>query len=132
VMGKPHSRRLVRRSMPYGPELETGKSDDGVERGLVGYFLCADLEMQWEFIQRVWVQEDLATHGIRGTREPVMGTQPEGGGKFTIRTADSRDPIVLGGLPTLVQTRGSAYCMLPGIGGLRYLASLPDSQAVTA
>jgi deferrochelatase/peroxidase EfeB len=132
VMGKPHSRRLVRRGMPYGPELETGKPDDGVDRGLVGYFLCADLEMQWEFIQRAWVHEDLATHGIRGTREPVGGTQPDGGGKFTIRTADSRDPIVLGGLPTLVQTRGSAYCMLPGIGGLRYLASLPDSQAVTA
>ena len=34
------------------------------------------------------------------------------------------------GCPTLVTTRGSAYCLLPGIGGLRYLASLPDPKAV--
>jgi deferrochelatase/peroxidase EfeB len=130
VMGKPHSRRIVRRSMPYGPEYVPGTPADGVERGLVGYFICGDLEMQWEFIQRVWVHEDIATSGIRGTREPVIATQPGTGGRFTIRTTDARDPIVLSGLPTLVHTRGSAYCLLPGIGGLRHIAS--DPQAVTA
>lgn len=131
VMGKSYSRRLVRRNMPYGPELAPGEPDDGVDRGLMGYFLCGDLETQWEFIQTTWVNQDLSTHGIRGTREPMGGAQPEGGGTFTIPTADAPGPIVLRGLPNLVRTRGSAYCLLPGIGGLRYLASLPGQNGGT-
>jgi deferrochelatase/peroxidase EfeB len=127
VMGKPYSRRLVRRNMPYGPAYDPA-APTRPERGLVGYFLCGDLETQWEFIQKVWVNQDLATSGIRGTREPIGGYQPDGGGTFTIRTTDTRDPIVLRDLPNLVTTRGSAYCLLPGIGGLRRLASLHASN----
>ena len=41
-----------------------------------------------------------------------------------LHTADSRDPIVMLGLPRLVDTVGSVYCLVPGLGGLRYLASL--------
>ena len=131
VMGTPHSRRIVRRSMPYGPELADGATaDDGVDRGLVGYFLCGDLEAQFEFLQRVWVNNDFAAGGLRGTREPIMGSQPDGGGAFTAHLNGSRQPTTLNGLPTLVTTRGSAYCLLPGLGGLRYLASLPDPKAV--
>ena len=127
VMGKSYSRRLVRRNMPYGPEYDpTAPTKE--ERGLIGYFLCGDLETQWEFIQRVWVNEDLATSGIRHTREPIGGAQPVGGGTFTIRTADASDPLVLRGLPNLVTTRGSLYCLLPGIRGLRGLASLAYSN----
>jgi deferrochelatase/peroxidase EfeB len=124
VMGIQHSRRITRRAMPYGPELKPEQPRDDVERGLVGYFVCGDLEMQFEFIQRVWANQDLSTSGLRGTRDPFIGSQPEAGGNFTIRTADNRDPIVLNGLPNLVKTRGSVYCLLPGIGGLRHLASL--------
>jgi len=122
VMGKPYSRRLVRRSLPYGPERQQDEPDDQNERGLIGYFLCADLEAQWEFIQRVWVHDDIATAGIRGTREPIGGTQHEDDGAFLISTADG-GPIQLGGLQTLTYTRGSVYCLLPGIGGLRWIAA---------
>jgi hypothetical protein len=38
---------------------------------------------------------------------------------------------VLRGLPNLVHTRGSAYCLLPGMGGLRYLASLSGPNGGT-
>jgi deferrochelatase/peroxidase EfeB len=123
VMGIPHSRRIVRRGMPYGPE-RNGAADDGADRGLVGYFLCGDLETQWEFLQRVYVNDDIATFGIRGTREPIGGTQPVDGGMFVIPTPDGEDDHKLGGLASLVRTRGSVYCLLPGIGGLRYLAEL--------
>jgi deferrochelatase/peroxidase EfeB len=122
VMGIPHSRRVTRRAMPYGPEFKQGQSPDGAERGLIGYFVCADLEMQYEFIQRVWANQDLSTNGLRGTREPFVASQPSRGGNFVIRTTDARDPIVLSGLPNFVKTRGSVYCLLPGIGGLRHLA----------
>ena len=112
--------------MPYGPAFDPEQPDDGIERGLIGLFLCGDLELQYEFILRVWVNEDLSTHGLRGTRDPILGAQPAGGGKFVVRTDDSRDPIVMTGLPTLVETAGSVYCLVPGTGGLRYLAALSD------
>jgi deferrochelatase/peroxidase EfeB len=125
VMGQPHSRRLIRRGMPYGPAYEQGSSE---ERGLIGMFVCGDLEGQYEFILRAWANEDLATHGMRGTRDPIIGAQPPGGGAFTLRTEGGRDPIVMIGLPRLVQTRGSVYCLIPGIGGLRALAA-PSRRA---
>ena len=42
VMGRPHSRRIIRRGMPYGPAFHPAKPDD-VERALVGMFIFADL-----------------------------------------------------------------------------------------
>lgn len=128
VMGKPHSRRIIRRNMPYGAEYDDRRPDN-VERGLIGYFLCADLEAQWEFMQRVWVNDDIATHGVRGTREPIAGTQPPDAGTFTIPRADPDGSCRLGGLRSLVRTRGSVYCLLPGLGGLRYLAAPDDGNA---
>jgi hypothetical protein len=91
---------------------------------MIGYFLCGDLETQWEFLQRIYANDDIATFGILGTREPIGGTQPVAGGKFVIPTPDREDGVTLRGLPSLVLTRGSAYCLLPGMGGLRYLAEL--------
>jgi deferrochelatase/peroxidase EfeB len=127
VMGMPHSHRLVRRNMPYGPAYDDRQPDDA-ERGLIGYFLCGDLETQWEFMQRVWANDDFSTPGVQGTREPVVGSQLAAGGSFTIPRAAPAGPCVLGGLRNLVRTRGSLYCLLPGIGGLRYLAAVSDPK----
>lgn len=123
VMGKPYSRRIIRRAMAYGPLHDPTNGDDGRERGLVGYFLCGDLSMQFEFMQSTWANQDLSTAGLRGTRDPLLGAQPSDGGRFTIRTSDSRNPITVNDLPRLVTTRGSVYCVLLGMGGLRFLAS---------
>lgn len=122
VQGRPHSRRVVRRGLPYGPPYEPGSGSEDEERGLIGYFLCGDLESQFEFVLGTWANRDFATTGLQGTTDPFVGQQPEHGGRFVIRTADGRDPIVLDGLPQLVRTRGTVYTFLPGIGGLRYLA----------
>jgi deferrochelatase/peroxidase EfeB len=121
VMGRPHSRRIVRRGMPYGPAFDPSRPDDS-ERGLIGHFICGDLESQFEFIHRVWANQDLATSGLRGSRDPFLGAQPQSGGRFTMRTGDNRDPVIIDDLPRLVQTRGGLYCFLPGLGALRYLA----------
>ena len=121
--GKPHGRRIIRRGIPYGPAFDRKQPDDGIERGLMGLFICGDLEMQFEFLMRVWANRDIQTRGLRNTRDPILGAQPPEGGKFVIRTGDTRDPIELN-VPRLVTTRGSLYLLIPGIGGLRYLASL--------
>jgi deferrochelatase/peroxidase EfeB len=123
VMGKPHSRRIIRRGIAYGPPFDPTQPD-GKERGLVGYFICGDLAMQFEFLLKIWANEDLATAGLRGTRDPLIGAQPDIGGQFVIRTDDHRDPIIFDDLPRLVITTGSVYVFIPGIGGLRFLASL--------
>jgi deferrochelatase/peroxidase EfeB len=125
AMGVPHNRRIVRRGMPYGPAFDPTQPDDGIERGLAGMFICGDLDMHFEFIQRIWVNTDIHTAGLRGTRDALLGYQdPDVGGKFTIRTNDTRDPITIVDLPRLITTRGSLYCFMPGIGGLRHLAAL--------
>ena len=121
VTGKPYSRRIIRRGMPYGPLLNPEQRDDEIERGLFGLFICGDLEMQFEFLMSTWTNKDISTTGIRGMRDPITGAQSAYGGKFIIRTTDEKDPIVLD-VPHLVTTRGSDYFFLPGIGGLQYLA----------
>ena len=123
VTGKPHSRRVIRRGLPYGPVYDPANPNDGQSRGLVGSFICGDLEMQYEFLQSIWGNKDIATTGLNDTRDPLIGAQPDGGGKFVIRTADSRDPITLH-LPRFVTTKGRLYAFMPGLNGIRYLASL--------
>jgi deferrochelatase/peroxidase EfeB len=123
-LGLPGSHRLVRRGMAYGPPYDPTHPGDGIERGLIGLFLCADLELSYEFILRVWANQDIGAPGLRGTREPIVGAQPPGGGHFLIPVPERREAIVLSGLPTLTRTRGSLYCLMPGLGGLRYLSEL--------
>ena len=122
VTGKPYSRRIIRRGLPYGPAFDPTKADDGIERGLLGLFICGDLAMQYEFLMRTWVNQDIQTRGLQNTRDPILGAQPAEGGKFVIRTGDDNDPVALT-VPRLVTTRGSLYLLIPGIGGLRYLGA---------
>lgn len=122
VMGKPHTRRIIRRNHPFGPAIHAGDPPDDIERGLVGYFICGDLQMQFEFLQKIWANMDFATTGLRGTRDPIIGAHPEHGGQFVIRTENRADPIIFDAVPRLVVTRGSAYCFLPSITGLRFLS----------
>lgn len=121
VMGSPYARRIIRRGMPYGPEYDPANNVQA-DRGLFGYFICGDLAMQFEFLMGTWANQDFSTTGLRGTRDPILGAQPEVGGKFVIRTDDVRDPVIVNDMPRLVTTRGSAYCLLPGINGLRFIA----------
>ena len=44
---------------------------------------------------------------------------------FVIPQGVGKKPVVLRGFPRLVTTRGGAYCFLPSVTALRYLAALP-------
>ena len=57
-------------------------------------------------------------------RDPIAGTQ-DGSLEYTTRNRPIRK--VLKGLPAFTTLKGGAYFFLPGIGALRYLATL-DSQ----
>jgi len=117
VLGVPWGRRVVRRGMPYGPRYDPKVND---ERGLVGLFLCGDLESQFEFIQHAWANQDLSAPGLRHTQDPFSSAHPFGT-PFSFRPSEN-EPELTVTVPPLTRTRGSAYLFMPGIKGLQWIA----------
>lgn len=118
VLGVPRGRRVLRRGMPYGPQADKGV-DDGKPRGLVGLFYCGDLETQYEFLLKVWANQDVSASGLRGTIEPFVGSR-KGKTPFRITRPDGKELTL--GVPVLSTCRGSLYVFVPGISGLHWLA----------
>lgn len=117
-----HSRRIVRRGMPYGPPYDPAHPDDGKERGLLGAFICASLIAQFEAIQYDWMNLGLQHPKITGTNDPVLGNNDPKFSSFTMPVGSSS--IVLRGFPRFVRTVGGAYLFLPSIRALKYLGAL--------
>lgn len=107
---------LVRRGMPYGPRLADGAPADGHERGMIGMFLCASIERQFEFVQRAWLA-DTRFDGLANESDPLTGS----GGTFTI--PGRFVPRRVTGLPRFVTVRGGEYLFLPSVSALKWLAT---------
>ncbi|WP_218508865.1 hypothetical protein [Variovorax sp. dw_308] len=118
-----HTRRLIRRGIPYGPPYDPANPDanDGVERGLLGSFICADLSAQFEAIQYDWINLGLQDPRITGSNDPMLGANEGDAGWFDVPTA--KGTIRLRGVPRLVRTRGGAYTFLPSISALRWIGA---------
>jgi Dyp-type peroxidase family len=115
-----HRHRLLRQGLPYGSRLPAdATADDGAERGAVMLLVNADIARQFEFVQKVWINDgDFA--GLGNDKDPMIGCN-DGSGTFTIpRTGAPRRRLA--GLPAFVSTRGGEYFFLPGIAALRSLA----------
>jgi len=113
-------RRMMRRGATYGPLLPEDTPEDGVERGIAAFVICASLIRQFEFAQNVWAN-DPNFHELGNERDPVIGNQ-DGTFEFKIPKRPIRKKIT--GLPAFTTVRGGAYFFLPGIKALRYLATL--------
>jgi hypothetical protein len=48
--GSNNTHRLIRRGMPYGLVYDPTQPYDGIERGLLGYFINSNIENQYEFV----------------------------------------------------------------------------------
>jgi len=112
-------RRMIRRGATYGPYLPEGTPDDGTERGIAAFVICASLIRQFEFAQNVWVN-DRNFHELANERDPIIGTQ-DGTLEFKIPKRPIRRKIM--GLPAFTTVRGGAYFFLPGLKALRWLAA---------
>jgi deferrochelatase/peroxidase EfeB len=130
--GRPHQRRIVRRGLTYGPPYDPHRPDDGWERGIVGLFIGASLADQFEFLMGERARKGLFAPGLGRTQDPFLGSgradaatfpvETEGAaGTFLVRRAGGR--TVLSDLPRLVTTRGGAYCFVPSLTAIRYLAT---------
>jgi Dyp-type peroxidase family len=118
-------RRMIRRGATYGPALPEGAPEDGVDRGIAAFIICASLVRQFEFAQNVWIN-DRTFHELGNEHDPICGTQ-DGTMEFKIPNRPIRK--VLEGLPAFTTLKGGAYFFLPGLKALRYLAALESSEA---
>src|SRR6476619_5722560 len=113
-------RRMIRRGATYGLPLPENTPDDGTDRGIAAFIICASLIRQFEFAQNVWAN-DRNFHELRNERDPVIGAH-DGTLEFKIPKRPIRKTIT--GLPAFTTVRGGAYFFLPCIKALRYLATL--------
>jgi deferrochelatase/peroxidase EfeB len=118
--------RLLRRGRTYSYEADG--PDSGIRAGLLFIALCADLERQFEFVQRSWLNAT-SFHGLVNERDPLLGG-PAGadrakkpgdaqGGTFTIPTAVG--PVRVPSLQSHVTLRGGGYFFLPSRSALAFL-----------
>ncbi|WP_404926182.1 Dyp-type peroxidase [Mesorhizobium sp. ORM16] len=112
-------RRMLRRGATYGPPLAEDSPEDGRERGVAAFVLCASLVRQFEFAQNVWIN-DKHFHELGNEHDPIIGTQ-DGTLEFKIPKRPIRRKIT--GLPAFTTVRGGAYFFLPGLRALRWLAA---------
>jgi deferrochelatase/peroxidase EfeB len=117
-------RRMIRRGATYGPPLPEGAPDDGADRGVAAFVICASLIRQFEFAQNVWIN-DKNFHELGNERDPIIGNQ-DGTLEFKIPKRPIRKKIT--GLPAFTTVRGGAYFFLPGLKALRYLATLGEAK----
>lgn len=117
-------RRMIRRGATYGPALPDDAPEDGVDRGIAAFIICANLVRQFEFAQNVWIN-DKAFHELGNEHDPIVGTQ-DGTLDYTVPKRPIRK--VYQGLPAFTTLTGGAYFFLPGISALRYLATLDNED----
>lgn len=117
-----HTRRLVRRSFPYGPPYDPARPDSE-DRGLLGNFVCANLAAQFEALTTDWLNLGLQDPRITTSNDPLLGANQPDASWLDIPLASGKT-LRLKGFPRFVRARGGAYTFLPGIPAIRYLAAL--------
>ncbi|MGH3811665.1 MAG: Dyp-type peroxidase [Pseudonocardiaceae bacterium] len=114
--GSSRRRLLLRRGLAYGDELPEGAPDDG-KRGLVGLFLNASIERQFEFVQRKWSNRG-QFDGLSNEPDPITGPD---GRDFTWQRRTG--PRRFTSLPRFVTVCGGEYFFLPSITAMRFLSN---------
>jgi deferrochelatase/peroxidase EfeB len=114
--------RIIRRNLSYGKEFDPANPNDGIERGLIGYFINADFANQFQFLMSTWMNSSAFAGGQITGADPLIGDNGASSSEFFIPTSN-KTHLTLTGFARFVITRGSAYCFLPGIQGLSCLAA---------
>ncbi|WP_437299393.1 Dyp-type peroxidase [Sorangium sp. So ce426] len=123
--GHSRLRLVIRRTMPYGPPYDPSAPRDGIERGLLGLFICVSIRDQFEFVMSEWVESGRFVADLRGTKDPLIGNNDPAQSKLVIPSEGGDRTIT--GFSRFVTTRGAAYCFLPSITALKYIANLSST-----
>lgn len=112
--------RLLRRGLDYGPKLPEGETeDDGVDRGISAYLVCADLQRQFEFVWKEWVGKGDFAGLPMGEQDPIIG--PANG--EASMTLPSEPMPFLFNLKRFITPKAGEYFFLPSLSALRGLAA---------
>jgi deferrochelatase/peroxidase EfeB len=125
--GSNNTHRLIRRGMPYGPAYDPTQPYDGIERGLLGYFINSSFENQYEFVLSQWVNDSEFAGAVRlhpKSKDPMIGTQDPAESIFVIPQANGAPPIRITGFSSFVTTKAAAYCFLPSITAVKFISKL--------
>ena len=125
--GSNNTHRLIRRGMPYGPNYDPKLPYDDIERGLLGYFINSSIENQYEFVLGHWVNDSEFAGAVRlppKSRDPMIGTQDPAESIFVIPQANGAPSIKVTGFSTFITTKAAAYCFLPSITAIKFIAQL--------
>ncbi len=125
--GSNNTHRLIRRGMPYGPVYDPTQPYDGVERGLLGYFINSNIENQYEFVLSQWVNDSEFAGAVRlpaKSKDPLIGAQDPTESIFVIPQANGAPPITITGLSSFTSTKAAAYCFLPSVTAIKFIANL--------
>jgi deferrochelatase/peroxidase EfeB len=107
--------RVLRRGMPYGAPLQ-GTMDDGVDRGLVGMFLYADLR-KVVYSMMSWVmRNDFSPvyNTNRRVQDPLFGNRAMPGTRAEFTIPGTGREAMIKSLPDFVHTKGTAFLFYPG------------------
>jgi len=121
--------RILRRSMSFGRRLPEGDMKAGsreqryAQRGLLFVVLNADIERQFEFLQRQYMNDGAAARQ-GGDADPLVGSHPREGSDFIIPGDPSakRATLVCPQVPRFVECLGGEYFFVPGLRALEMLA----------
>jgi deferrochelatase/peroxidase EfeB len=126
--------RVRRFATPYGPPYTPASAD--AQRGLVGWFMGANLTDQFEFLMNTWI----STGGFRPGNDaspnasgvdPLFGPQKEdvAQGDFEFDYLGSSGTYQsLPGLQRFIRTDGGLYAFLPSLTALRTLSAPQEGK----
>jgi len=104
--------RIIRRGTPY--------HDESGEAGLIFVCFNVDIERQFEFIQRMWLN-DGDVLGLGSDPDPIAGNWDPATRRQRRFVIPGDRPLAVGLQRPLVTTRGGAYLLLPSMDALRGL-----------
>lgn len=123
--------RILRRSTSFGRVLPAGEVKPSVsreqrfgQRGLLFVALNADIERQFEFLQRKYMNDGAAARQ-GGDADPLVGSHGGEGSDFVIPgdPALKRTTVICPQVPRFVECLGGEYFFLPGLSALELLAA---------
>jgi Dyp-type peroxidase family len=123
--------RLLRRGIPFGESFNPSKPDDRVERGLLFLAYQTDIERQFEFVQKLWVNDPNfpCPSGKQDKSTVCIGTTIDGQDPIIAQTPDGPFNLPSPGCPMhsisvrhFVTTTGGEYFFQPSIKALYQLA----------
>jgi len=113
---------LIRRGVSYGEELPPDREDTR-KRGVYFVAFNADLEDQYEFVQKQWLNGPVGN--VSHARDPLVGVGPERALVIEGDPSVGRLPILLLDSPSVVAFLGGQYYFYPARAGLRSLCAGP-------